>query len=74
MSSARSSEWLGGCESEQDLRLAGAHERGADSETRARAEEANEAPAGRALEGPDGGDVVALHRVGGLRHRYSRAA
>lgn len=33
-----------------------------------------DAPAGRAVEGPDGGEVVALPRVGGLHHRYSRAA
>jgi putative transposase len=33
-----------------------------------------DAPAGRAMEGPEGGDVIALPRVGGLHHRYSRAA
>lgn len=33
-----------------------------------------DAPAGRALEGPDARDVIALPRVGGLHHRYSRAA
>jgi putative transposase len=33
-----------------------------------------DAPAGRALEGPADGDVIALPRVGGLHHRYSRAA
>jgi transposase InsO family protein len=34
---------------------------------------AGDAPAGRAIEGPEG-HVVALPRVGGLHHRYSRAA
>jgi hypothetical protein len=33
-----------------------------------------DAPAGRATEGPELGEVVALPRVGGLHHRYSRAA
>src|SRR5690606_16392932 len=33
-----------------------------------------DAPARRAVEGPRLGDVVALPRVGGLHHRYSRAA
>lgn len=33
-----------------------------------------DAPAGRAAEGPELGAVVALPRVGGLHHRYSRAA
>jgi putative transposase len=33
-----------------------------------------DAPAGRAAEGPELGEVVALPRVGGLHHRYSRAA
>jgi putative transposase len=31
-------------------------------------------PAGRAIEGPEAGNVVALPRVGGLHHRYARAA
>jgi hypothetical protein len=33
-----------------------------------------DAPAGRTAEGPELGEVVALPRVGGLHHRYSRAA
>jgi transposase InsO family protein len=33
-----------------------------------------DAPTGRAIEPPSAGDVVALPRVGGLHHRYSRAA
>ena len=33
-----------------------------------------DAPTGRALEPPGAGDVVALPRVGGLHHRYARAA
>lgn len=33
-----------------------------------------DAPAGRAIEGPEAGDVIALPRIGGLHHRYSRAA
>ena len=33
-----------------------------------------DAPTGRAIEGAEGGDVIALPRVGGLHHRYSRAA
>ncbi len=33
-----------------------------------------DAPARRAIEGPEAGNVVALPRVGGLPHRYSRAA
>jgi putative transposase len=35
---------------------------------------AGDAPGGRAVEGPERGVVVALPRVGGLHHRYSRAA
>lgn len=33
-----------------------------------------DAPAGRAIEGPEQGYIGALPRVGGLHHRYSRAA
>lgn len=33
-----------------------------------------DAPVGRAIEGPDEGDVIALPRVGGGHHRYARAA
>jgi transposase InsO family protein len=33
-----------------------------------------DAPAGRAIEGPETGEVIALPRVGKLHHRYSRAA
>jgi putative transposase len=33
-----------------------------------------DAPAGRAVEGPDLGKVIALPRVGGLHHRYVRRA
>ncbi len=33
-----------------------------------------DAPTGRSLEPPSAGDVIALPRVGGLHHRYSRAA
>jgi transposase InsO family protein len=33
-----------------------------------------DAPAGRAIEGPAQGEVIALSRVGGLHHRYTRAA
>ncbi len=31
-----------------------------------------DAPRGRAEEGPEFGEVVALPRVGGLHHRYTR--
>jgi hypothetical protein len=33
-----------------------------------------DAPVARAVEPPSAGEVVALPRVGGLHHRYSRAA
>lgn len=33
-----------------------------------------DAPAGRAIEGPEAGGVVSLPSVGGLHHRYARAA
>jgi hypothetical protein len=34
----------------------------------------SDAPAGRASEGPGQGAIIALPRVGGLHHRYARAA
>jgi transposase InsO family protein len=33
-----------------------------------------DAPVARAVEPPDAGNVVALSRIGGLHHRYTRAA
>jgi putative transposase len=35
---------------------------------------AGDAPAGRAIESPESGTVVALPRLGGLHHRYARCA
>lgn len=35
---------------------------------------ARDAPAGRAIQGPEQGKVIAIPEVGGLHHRYERRA